>query len=154
MEEAYIAHFREENEEVIIQTVSEHNSNVAFLSEKNSSLDRLSPIGRLIGFYHDAGKFRDEFLNYMKKNMEGERTYRGEVNHSTAGGYLLEQLAPNSIEAQMMEYPVFCHHVIADALSDSGRLLIEDRLKQEENVRQVSERFYEYHDRKERALFS
>ncbi|MCB7304812.1 CRISPR-associated helicase/endonuclease Cas3 [Bariatricus massiliensis] len=149
MEEAYIAHFREENEEVIIQTVSEHNSNVAFLSEKNSSLDRLSPIGRLIGFYHDAGKFRDEFLNYMKKNMEGERTYRGEVNHSTAGGYLLEQLAPNSIEAQMMEYPVFCHHGIADALSDSGRLLIEDRLKQEENVRQVSERFYEYHDRKE-----
>lgn len=149
MQDPYIAHFREENEKVIIQSVLEHNFNVAFLAEKNSSLETLSPIAWLIGMYHDAGKYQDAFLQYMKKNIEGKKTYRGEVNHSTAGGYLLEQLAPESIATQMMEFPIYCHHGIADALSGSGKMLTDERLKQKENVQQVSERFYQYSDKKE-----
>lgn len=144
MEDFYIAHFREENADFIVQSVSEHNSNVALLSEKNSSLEILSPISWLIGMYHDAGKYQDTFQKYMQKNMEGKRTYRGEVNHSTAGGYLLEEFAPTSMEAQMLEYPIYCHHGMADALSGSGKMLIDERLKQKENVQQVPERFYQY----------
>lgn len=148
MNDPYIAHFREENGDVVIQSVLEHNSNVAFLAEKNSSLKILSPIAWLIGMYHDAGKYQDVFQQYMKKNMEGKETYRGEVNHSTAGGYLLEQLAPDSIVAQMLELPIYCHHGIADALSGTGKMLLDERLKQKENVQQVSERFYQYNDTK------
>lgn len=149
MEDFYIAHFREDNEKVIIQSVLKHNSNVALLSEKNSSLEILSPISWLIGMYHDAGKYQDAFQKYMKKNMEGEKTYRGEVNHSTAGGYLLEKFAPTSMEAQMLEYPIYCHHGIADALSETGKMLIDERLNQKENVQQVSERFYQYCDKQD-----
>lgn len=149
MNDPYIAHFRIENEEVVIQSVLEHNSNVAFLAEKNSSLENLSPIAWLVGMYHDAGKYQDAFLQYMKKNIEGKETYRGEVNHSTAGGYLLEQLMPDSIITQMMEFPIYCHHGLADALSKNGKILIDERLKQNENVQQVSERFYMFSDKKE-----
>lgn len=149
MKDPYIAHFRKENEEVITQSVLEHNSNVAFLAEKNSSLEILSPIAWLIGMYHDAGKYQDIFLQYMKKNIEGEETYRGEVNHSSAGGYLLERLAPESVVTQVMEFPIYCHHGIADALSGAGKMLIDERLKQKDCVQQVSERFYQYSDKKE-----
>lgn len=86
MEDTYIAHFRKENGKVIIQSVLEHNSNVAFLSEKNSSLEILSPVSWLIGMYHDAGKYQDAFQIYIQKNIEEKETWRGEVNHSTAGG--------------------------------------------------------------------
>lgn len=149
MVDSYIAHFFKEGEEVIIQTVSEHNSNVASLSEKNSSLDLLSPIAKLIGILHDSGKYLDGFQRYMRKLINGEEAYRGEVNHSTAGGYLLEQFAPNTVEAQMIEYPIYCHHGITDALSLSGKMLIDERLKQKENVQQVPDRFYQYHDKEE-----
>lgn len=149
MNDPYIAHFREENKEVITQSVLKHNSNVAFLAEKNSSLEILSPIAWLIGMYHDAGKYQEIFLQYMKKNIEGKKTYRGEVNHSSAGGYLLEQLAPESIVTQIMEFPIYCHHGIADALSGAGKMLIDERLKQKDGVQQVSERFYQYNDKKE-----
>lgn len=149
MEDTYIAHFRKEDENVTIQSVSEHNSNVALLSERNSSLEILSPISWLIGMYHDAGKYQDAFQKYMKKNIKGEETYRGEVNHSTAGGFLLEQFAPASVEIQMMEFPIYCHHGMGDALSGSGKMLIDERLKQKENVQQVPERFYQFYPEKE-----
>lgn len=149
MEDSYIAHVRKENEKVIIQSVSEHNSNVAFLSEKNCSLEILSPITRLIGMYHDAGKYRPAVQEYLQKNIDGEKTYRGEVNHSTAGGYLLEQFAADSVEVQMMAFPIYCHHGISDALSENGKMLADERLKQKENIRQIPERFYQYNDKSE-----
>ena len=151
MKDPYIAHFREENGQVIIQSVLEHNSNVAFLAEQNSSIEILSPIAGLIGMYHDAGKYLNDFLQYMQKNIEGKETHRGEVNHSTAGGYLLEQFAAGAMETQLMEFPIYCHHGLADALSGNGKILIEERLKQTENARHVSERFYQYNDKKELA---
>lgn len=147
MEDSYIAHIRSENDKVIIQSVSEHNSNVSFLSEKNCSLENLSPITGLIGNFHDAGKYRPEVQEYLQKNIDGEKTHRGEVNHSTAGGYLLEQFAAGSMEVQMMAFPIYCHHGIADALSENGRMLADERLKQRENVQQVPERFYQYNDK-------
>lgn len=149
MEDPYIAHFREENGQITVQSVLEHNSNVAFLAEQNSSIEILSPIAGLIGTYHDAGKYLDAFQQYMEKNIEGKETHRGEVNHSTAGGCLLEQFAAGTMETQMMEFPVYCHHGLSDALSGNGKILIDERLKQRENVQCVSERFYQFHDKQE-----
>lgn len=150
MKDPYIAHFIKEDGTLYTQSVSEHNSNVAELMERLCRLAELKNMAWLTGAIHDGGKYREDFKQYINRAMREEATYRGEVDHSTGGGWLLEQFLPNLIKSEFMEMAIFCHHGIQDGINlSNGELLKYKRLEKKEQVDQVWERFFQYTEKRE-----
>lgn len=150
MEDPYIAHFFvKEDLKKQTQSVSEHVLNTAALACANAPLSRLTAIAWLCGVLHDAGKYSDEFREYMERAMaDRESVRRGEVNHSTAGGFLLEKLCPRSNLAVMGEMAIFCHHGLRDSFStEKGSVYIQKRLS--DPVGAAEERYYRYIDKED-----
>jgi len=148
VKDTYIAHFyQDENGTIHIQPVFDHNSHAAALAEMNSPLPELSSIAWLCGILHDAGKYREGFQNYIKRAMN-EPVRRGEEDHSTGGGFLVEQILPKLNLAQMIQMAVFCHHGLKDSFSiERNSCYIEERLKKIENTEKVEERYYQFFDK-------
>jgi len=67
------------------QTLRDHLIHVSQLAGKFGEPLGLKEEAALIGFYHDIGKYSDEFQKYIK----GERTAK--VDHSTAGAQLFDR---------------------------------------------------------------
>ena len=61
------------------QSLKEHLIGVSLLAEKFASEFDEATIGKIVGLYHDIGKYSDEFQRYIR----GEQKTR--VDHSTAG---------------------------------------------------------------------
>lgn len=93
MNDPYIAHFyKDSNNAIHIQSVSEHNLNVAYLAMSNSPLKCLSSVAWVSGALHDAGKYREGVQNYLRRAMNEEQVRRGEEDHSTGGGFLIDKI--------------------------------------------------------------
>ncbi len=73
----YIAHKTEDGR---VQTIQAHSTGVSNLAENFADAFGAAPMGRIMGAIHDAGKYSEEFQNYIKNGG-----YRGQVDHSTAG---------------------------------------------------------------------
>lgn len=145
MTNQYIAHFYKEDNELHIQTVSDHNSNVASLALVNSPLSDISAIAWLCGILHDAGKFGEEFQDYIRRAINDEDVYRGEVTHSTAGGCLMERICPQKQLTQIIEMAVFSHHGMNDSFSlGSGTIFIESRLEKQKNIKEIEDCYYRF----------
>ena len=65
------------------QLLNEHLIGVSRLAGKFASEFGETDIGKIVGLYHDIGKYSLEFQKYIR----GERRMR--VDHSTAGAYEL-----------------------------------------------------------------
>jgi CRISPR-associated helicase Cas3/CRISPR-associated endonuclease Cas3-HD len=86
-----IAHIRQSDGK--IQTVEEHSRNVQRIAEWIGDKIGVKHIAGLAGLLHDAGKFSDKFANYILSAAQNPDNppKRGSVDHSTAGGQLLDR---------------------------------------------------------------
>lgn len=73
----YLAHINQEDGRE--QSLTEHLKGAAKRAEIFASVFGEGNFGKLVGLYHDIGKYSDEFQNYLK-NGKGKK-----VDHSTAG---------------------------------------------------------------------
>lgn len=71
-----------------MQSLDEHNLNVAKYAKHNGEKIGLANTCYLAGLLHDVGKGKKEFQNYIRTPSEKSRK-RGTIDHSTAGGSLL-----------------------------------------------------------------
>ncbi|MCI8598482.1 MAG: CRISPR-associated helicase Cas3' [Lachnospiraceae bacterium] len=152
MPDPYLAHFKKENnsEDFTIQPISAHLKNTASLTGQICPLPELNSIAWLTAILHDSGKYRPAVQEYFSRIMREESVRRGEANHSSAGGWLIDQLTSHPILSQMIQVAIYSHHGLCDCISHKdGKLLIEERLKQEENHRDVPERFYAWTDKEQ-----
>lgn len=149
MHDSSIAHFvKEENGYIRIQSVSDHNYNVATLAMLNSPLSTLSSLAWICGIAHDAGKFRAGWQDYIRRAMNGEPIYKGEEDHSSAGGFIINQILPKSKASEMAQMAVYSHHGLNDSVSlkNHGTIFIEERLKKKENTENVENTYYQFVD--------
>lgn len=86
-----IAHIRQSDGK--IQTVEEHSHHVRQIAEWIGSKIGVRHITGLAGMLHDAGKFSNKFANYILSAVQNPDNppKRGSVDHSTAGGQLLDR---------------------------------------------------------------
>ena len=150
----YIAHRREEDKK--IQSVSEHNRETADIAKERCAVENMVQIVYLAGMFHDAGKYSEAFQEYIKQAGE-EQTHsrRGDVNHATAGGALLEEAVPKSNLSEMIQTAIYSHHGVYDAINmEKGEALIEKRQsagyqeKEKIELENVRQRFYQFADEK------
>ena len=73
----YLGHRNAENNSE--QKLNEHLQNVSKLAEKFASNFEEIEVGRIVGLYHDIGKYSTEFQKYIRQESKKR------VDHSTAG---------------------------------------------------------------------
>lgn len=151
----YIAHYNEITDK--IQSVSEHNDNVGYLAVKKCRIPDFSEIAELTGILHDAGKYSSSFQDYIIRSIQDKGSvHRGEVNHATAGGMLINRLSKGSFLSHMVQMAIYSHHGLYDCIDMStGESIIEKRrdikyLEQADAIPDVIEkRFYSYQSHEE-----
>jgi len=86
-----IAHIRQSDGK--IQTVEEHSLNVKQIAESIGEKIGVKHIAGLAGLLHDIGKFSVKFKEYilLASQNPDNPPRRGSVDHSTAGGQLLDR---------------------------------------------------------------
>jgi CRISPR-associated endonuclease/helicase Cas3 len=106
----YIAHIRKNNEGIFeTQELVDHLKGTAVLAEKFSNKFNNCNWGRLLGLWHDLGKYSNEFQEYIKKNSgyeEGEM--QGKTDHTSAAAILATEIYPN--QWPPIAYCIAGHH--------------------------------------------
>ena len=150
-DDPYIAHCKDDLQE--IQSVSTHNQETAQLAQSYCTVEALTAISYLAAVLHDCGKYSDRFQEYIRQG-EASLFRRGEVNHSTAGGILMEELAPKTSLSEIIQIVIYSHHGLQDAVDlGTGSWLIERRQSKEYQEHEkieidpVRQRFYQYTDK-------
>ena len=92
----YIGHIKiNERGEFELQELNNHLGGTAKLAESFASQFQNAEWGKLLGLWHDVGKYSDEFQEYIKKNSgyeEGERL--GKTDHTSAAAILAKKYIP------------------------------------------------------------
>ncbi|MBW6490902.1 MAG: CRISPR-associated helicase Cas3' [Lentimicrobium sp.] len=93
----YIAHIMKISEEKYEkQNMLDHLNGTATLAEKFAKEFSNPEWGRILGLWHDLGKYSDKFQEYIKVNSgyeEGERL--GKTDHTSAAAILAKEIYPS-----------------------------------------------------------
>jgi CRISPR-associated endonuclease/helicase Cas3 len=151
----YIAHIRESDHHM--QTVEAHLLEVKELAESFGEKIGVKHIAGLAGMLHDAGKYTNEFRQYIIEavNNPDAPPKRGSVDHSTAGGKLLFELFHNkgnidpyrAILAEIVGNAIISHHsYLHDFLNPNleSDYLKRVRDKQLDEFNRIRENFFEH----------
>lgn len=140
--DTYIAHKIKETNQ--IQTVDVHCEESAQLMSEKCPVDELMDMAWITGFLHDRGKYSDDFQEYIINAIEGTvKVHRGDVNHSSAGGRIIEMMLPGTLASKMVQAAIYSHHGVRDCLSPkNGSLLFEWSIDDKADVKQAVERFW------------
>lgn len=116
------------------QLLLEHLLNVAIKSKDLGAEIKLESASELIGLLHDFGKWEDKFQSYIR----GE--YAGRVDHSSAGGIIVEYIANQvykkynikdllesegikegvwNLYGEILQYPILAHHGLYDIIDNN-----------------------------------
>lgn len=115
----FIAHVRKDENTNTIQTISQHCKKTAQYCSETLKTIGLEKFGYYIGIMHDAGKFSNEFQEYIKKSANGEDVKRGSVIHTfTAVAYTLKRFHTGEqhekLTAELAAWAIGSHHGIFD----------------------------------------
>ena len=137
-----------------VQTLKEHLENVRYLAEKNCPIELLSNIVQACAILHDAGKTQYSFQEYMQDVLEhGKQAHRRQIDHSSAGGILVEDLAGNVNVANLIANAVYAHHGLEDCIDlETGETVSERRRKKNTDLQSIKEQYYELEPKKEILL--
>lgn len=147
-DDTYLAHVDPENKAT--QSVSKHLLGTMKLAEKNCPLEILKYIVISAALLHDAGKLSDEFFEYLNDILlKGEVVGKRNVDHSTAGGRILENTIGKNFTSEFIGTVLYSHHGLLDNVEmDSGYTLFEKRREKEIAFEIIKKRYFEIIDRK------
>jgi CRISPR-associated endonuclease/helicase Cas3 len=138
----YIAHIKNTGNGIFeIQSLEDHLKGTSSLAEKFASKFNNPGWGKLLGLWHDLGKYSDEFQEYIRKNTgyeEGEKL--GKNDHTSAAAILAREILPDHWPP--VSYCIAGHHAgLHNWLPEpgvSGDLC--DRLKKNELLERIRNR--------------
>lgn len=117
-----IAHINENG----TQTVFEHLMETAELAGRAGARYGLEQLMYLSGLLHDLGKETEAFDSYIRKAfIDPKSVYRGQVNHSSAGGkFIFDKYKSSKMSqkftAQLIATAIFSHHGLIDCMDSAG----------------------------------
>ena len=102
------------------QLLRDHLTGVADLAGRFAAAFGEEAMGRLLGLYHDIGKYSHEFQAYLRADEEEKKRRRGRIDHSTAGAQEIVKLRQSADDeqsrrlgrgmAQVMAFCIAGHH--------------------------------------------
>ncbi|MCA9085055.1 MAG: CRISPR-associated endonuclease Cas3'', partial [Planctomycetaceae bacterium] len=117
------------------EPLEEHLALVAKYCSQFAHGLKADEFGRVLGWWHDLGKYSKEFQAYLHRENGYEAHIENvdssnRIDHSTAGAQLAAQLFEKHPYGRMLAYCIAGHHAgLADAVSQSGASGLDQRLK-------------------------
>ena len=113
------------------QTVPEHLLSTARIAGNMGRFLRIENLAFLSGLYHDLGKFRQAFEQYIRSNAERRV---GKINHSSAGAIFIYQRyyignVTQKLTAQLISESIISHHGLNDCMSAEGEDCFRKRVE-------------------------
>ena len=103
---AYLGHLDEKTGRA--QLLRDHLTGVADLAGRFAAAFGEEEMGRLLGLYHDVGKYSREFQAYIRADEAEKKKRRGSVDHSTAGAQEIAKLRQGA--AAPLAFCIAGHH--------------------------------------------
>ena len=103
---AYLGHLDEKTGRA--QLLRDHLTGVADLAGRFAAAFGEEAMGRLLGLYHDVGKYSREFQTYIRADEAEKKKRRGSVDHSTAGAQEIAKLRQGA--AAPLAFCIAGHH--------------------------------------------
>ena len=146
--DSYFAHVVPESGAV--QSEKEHLSGTKELAERNCPLEILKNLVISGALLHDAGKLSQEFSGYMEDILKnGEQARKRMVDHTSAGGRILESIARRGALSEFIGLAVYSHHGLQDGIEmETGAALFEKRREKEIDFERVRQRYFQIIDKK------
>lgn len=116
------------------ETVEEHTRKTTFLCIEKGKRCGLSYIMELCGVFHDMGKCKKAFNDYIHADEKTRQKQRGSIAHASTGAkYIYDKYHDNSgntkILAEMISYAVAAHHGLFDCVDAERNDIFVKRLK-------------------------
>lgn len=134
-----VAHIHPEDSSKV-QTVQEHMEGTAKIAEQYGKTLGMGCISYLAGLFHDLGKWRKEFEDYIRACVNGQKEKtKGSVNHSSAGAiYIYRKYYQGSsmqkLTAQLICEAILSHHGLNDCMSPKGEDCFRKRVEDLEHL--------------------
>jgi CRISPR-associated endonuclease/helicase Cas3 len=146
-----IAHYREKDQ--IEQTVEEHSKNVSNFCEIFCGKMDLKYSGKIMGLFHDIGKFSEQFQSYIKSSIGfldpsnplyiDPELNKGKIDHSTAGAHFIwasEASGFESLTRQVISLCICSHHSgLINCISPEGENIFEKRMNKSDEMVHLNE---------------
>lgn len=132
------------------QSEKEHLSGTKELAERNCPLEILKNIVISGALFHDAGKLSGEFYAYMKDVLKnGEKARKRIIDHTSAGGRILENITGRGALSEFIGMAVYSHHGLQNGIEmETGTTLFEKRREKEIDFETVRQRYFQIIDKK------
>ena len=146
--DTYRAHVDPESRAV--QSEKEHLSGTKELAERNCPLEILKNLVISGALLHDAGKLSCEFQAYMEDVLEnGERARKRMVDHTSAGGRILENITKGGRLSEFIGMAAYSHHGLQDGIEmETGATLFEKRREKKIDFETVRQRYFQIIDKR------
>ena len=135
----YIGHIKSVNtNQFELQDLYNHLEGTAEIASEFAAEFNNSEWGKLLGLWHDLGKYSDEFQEYIKKNSgyeEGERL--GKTDHTSAAAILAKETYPSLWPP--IAYCIAGHHAGLHNFTHDSRVSgdLSDRLKKQDYLDKI-----------------
>ncbi len=146
-----LAHLKDENGMRKEQTLKDHCEQTARYAGTCLEGTGLENTAYIAGLLHDAGKAKQNFLQYLEDGYAGKPVKRGSVNHTFAGViYILEKYHGgeadqwNCLTSEIISCGIGGHHALFDCVDMDGGNGFLHRLKKDRNEIDYEESMQNY----------
>ena len=124
------------------ESVAEHTEKTAFLCGKKGERCGLSKLMSLCGIFHDMGKNKQKFDDYIHAEEKIRKKLRGTIAHASTGAkYIYERYhgGPGNIAymAEMISYAIAAHHGVFDCVDIEHTDLFSKKLDKVEDYEEA-----------------
>ena len=126
-----------------IQTVVEHTEGVYELCAQKAQKIHIANIARLCAIFHDIGKEKQRFQDYILADEIQQKSLKGKIEHSSAGAKYIYDHYHGSTElvckllAELVSYAIAAHHGMFDKVNEEGELYWKKRLERAQDYDDV-----------------
>lgn len=116
------------------ETVAEHTQKTMFLCKEKGKRCGLSGLMSVCGIFHDMGKNKQKFGDYLHADEKRRRTLRGTIAHASTGARYIYDAYHDSpgkekVMAEMISYAIAAHHGLFDCTDKEHADVFSARLQ-------------------------
>lgn len=124
------------------ESVAEHTEKTAYLCREKGKRCGISQIMSLCGIFHDMGKNKQKFDDYIHAGERERKKLRGKIAHASTGAkYIYDRNHENSLKAkvfnELVTYAVAAHHGLFDCVNEERTDFFSAKLSKVEDYEEA-----------------
>ena len=122
--------------------MAEHTKKTAFLCHEKGKRCGMAQIMTLCGVFHDMGKNKQKFNDYIHADADKKYKLKGSIAHASTGAkYIYEKFHKNvdntKVMAEMISYAIAAHHGIFDCVDIEHNDIFSQKVEKVEDYEEA-----------------